>query len=268
MPKLPPPLFGYRHVDQLVPVDSTGKAKATLSCAHAMNTYLAMLGAGELNAACTAQAEDQDVGGGPEASESASLQLGGGSVPTARGVASQDLVEPLGHLALSPLVQVFNQVGQRYGIDPCLLAAFAEHESHFNMLTVSFGGNYGRGLMQIDAGFHSFAETGVVYEEPLRWVTGGRRTGKTVDVTRSVANGAAVFDAHESLSYACQALLLPAFAHFAGRSNAKVCVIASYNAGVGGVDAALARGEPPESATYDPRLRLEDHSKEHVAHCD
>ena len=268
MPKLPPPLFGYRHVDQLVPVDSTGKAKATLSCAHAMNTYLAMLGAGELNAACTAQAEDQDVGGGPEASESASLQLGGGSVPTARGVASQDLVEPLGHLALSPLVQVFNQVGQRYGIDPCLLAAFAEHESHFNMLTVSFGGNYGRGLMQIDAGFHSFAETGVVYEEPLRWVTGGRRTGKAVDVTRSVANGAAVFDAHESLSYACQALLLPAFAHFAGRSNAKVCVIASYNAGVGGVDAALARGEPPESATYDPRLRLEDHSKEHVAHCD
>lgn len=268
VPKLPPPLFGYRHVNQLVPVDFTGKAKATLSCAHAMNTYLAMLGTGELDAACAAEAEDQEVGGGPAFYHSASLELGGGSFPTARRAELQDLVEPLGHAALTPLVQASNEIGYRYGIDPCFLAAFAEHESHFNKESVSFNGNYGRGLMQIDAGFHSFTEVGVVYEKPHRWVTGGGRTGKAADVMGSIANGAAVFDTYECIAYACHALLLPAFAHFAGRSNTEICVIASYNAGVGRVDATLARWEPAKSATYDPQFRLENHCQQHVARDD
>ncbi|MBD5634080.1 MAG: transglycosylase SLT domain-containing protein [Candidatus Eremiobacteraeota bacterium] len=164
----------------------------------------------------------------------------------------QQLVEPLTHPSLSPLVDVFNTIGKEFDIDPCLLAAIAEEESTWNKLAVSFDGNYGRGLMQIDAGFHPFADQGVVYVEPVQWVNGGGRSGKAVDVAASVKNGALVFDAHSNLRYACSNLLAPAFAHFAGRADCDVCVIASYNAGVAGVDAALAQGRTPESATFDP----------------
>ena len=164
----------------------------------------------------------------------------------------QLLVEPLGHPSLSPLVQAFNQIGQETGIDPCLLAAMAEEESTWNKLAVSFDGNFGRGLMQIDAGFHAFAEEKIVYVSPVQFVTGAGRTGKKVDVAASVANGAPVFDAHENLRYACENLIGPALKHYAGRPNAEICAIASYNAGIGGVDHALAQGRPPESATFDP----------------
>jgi soluble lytic murein transglycosylase-like protein len=164
----------------------------------------------------------------------------------------QELVEPLGHPSLSPLVAVFNEIGQATGIDPCLLAAIAQEESTWNKLALSFDGNYGRGLMQVDAGFHPFAEQNVVYTSPLDWVSGGGRTGKAVDVAASIDSGAPVFDAHQNLRYACESILGPAFAHFNGRADTEVCVIASYNAGVGGVDNALAAGRTPESATFDP----------------
>jgi triacylglycerol lipase len=249
VPNLPPDFFGYGHVNAQTLVDSTGKVKSTLGCAHAMATYLSMLDPTlSVDTGCAPAPEDSDLapdGGGGGA------PLGGGSAPTARATL-QPLVEPLGHPSLTPLIDVFNQIGMQYQIDPCLLAAIAEAESSWNKLRVSFDGNYGRGLMQIDAGYHSFAEQNVVYEVPTRWVTGGKRTGKAVDVAASVANGALVFDAHENVRYACTALLGPAFAHFAGRADTEVCVIASYNAGVGGVDDAIARGDSPESATYDP----------------
>ncbi|GAC1406007.1 MAG: hypothetical protein NVSMB64_11340 [Candidatus Velthaea sp.] len=164
----------------------------------------------------------------------------------------QHLVEPLGHPSLCPLIDVFNEIGDEFDIDPCLLAAIAEEESTWNKLAVSFDGNYGRGLMQIDAGFHPFAEQDVVYRTPAQWVTGANRTGKAVDVAASVSNGAPVFDAHENLRYACRSILAPAFQHFKSRSDCEVCVIACYNAGVGGVDSALAAGRSAESATYDP----------------
>ncbi len=164
----------------------------------------------------------------------------------------QILVEPLGHPSLSVLVETFNEIGQEFNIDPCLLTAIAEEESTWNKLAVSFDGNYGRGLMQVDAAFHPFAEQRVVYREPVQWITGAGRTGKAVDVPASVAVGAPVFDAHENLRYACSSILMPAFAHFAPRADREVCVIASYNAGIAGVDAALAAGRSPDSATYDP----------------
>ncbi len=164
----------------------------------------------------------------------------------------QILVEPLGHPSLSVLLETFNQIGGEFDIDPCLLAAIAEEESTWNKLAVSFDGNYGRGLMQVDAAFHPFAELHIVYKTPVQWVTGANRTGKAVNVPASVANGALVFDAHENLRYACKSILAPAFAHYASRADGEVCVIASYNAGIGGVDNALAAGLPPESATFDP----------------
>jgi soluble lytic murein transglycosylase-like protein len=166
----------------------------------------------------------------------------------------QLLVEPLGHVALSALVPLLNEIGQQLGLDPCLLAAIAEKESGWDALAVSFDGNFGRGLMQVDTGFHPFAEEGIVYENPIRWVIGAGRTGKAVDVPASVANGAPVFDERKNLEYACTEILLPAFAHFSKRPeiDVDICVIASYNAGVTGVDEALNKGKPPESATFDP----------------
>lgn len=40
---LPPEVFGYRHVRKESLFDSTGKVKATLACAHAIETYLTLL---------------------------------------------------------------------------------------------------------------------------------------------------------------------------------------------------------------------------------
>lgn len=160
------------------------------------------------------------------------------------------LTDPLGHPSLSPLIQAFNEIGDEYGVDPCLLAAFAYEESCWNKLAVSFDGNFGRGLMQIDAGWHDFAEQKIVYVTPTRYVTGAGRTGKAVDVAASVAAGAPVFDAHLSLAYACENLIVPALRHFQSRANQVECAIAAYNAGVGAVDDAFARGRGPESATY------------------
>lgn len=162
----------------------------------------------------------------------------------------QHLVEPLGHPTLSPLVEVFNQIGDEQGVDPCLLAAIAFEESSWNKLALSFDGQFGRGLMQIDAGFHEFAEDRIVYEDPVRYVTGAGRTGKAVDVAASVANGAPVFDAHLSLDYACEQLIIPALRHFEARPDQVECAIAAYNAGIGGVDQAIARGRDPATATY------------------
>lgn len=164
----------------------------------------------------------------------------------------QLLKEPLGHPSLSPLIEAFNEVGTQTSIDPCLLAAIAEEESTWNRLALSFDGNFGRGLMQIDAAFHPFADQGVVYVAPARWITGGGRTGRAVDAQKSLAEGAPIFDVQRTLLYACQNLLAPAFAQFAGRADEITCVIASYNAGITGVSQAVAAGRTPESATFDP----------------
>lgn len=43
IPDLPPKVFGYRHVREKSLVDSTGKVKPTLACAHAIETYLSLL---------------------------------------------------------------------------------------------------------------------------------------------------------------------------------------------------------------------------------
>lgn len=160
------------------------------------------------------------------------------------------LCEPLGHPILSPLVATFNEIGDEQGVDPCLLAAIAYNESSWNKLALSFDGNFGRGLMQIDAGFHTFAEQNVVYVTPTRYVDGAGRTGKAVDALASEENGALVFDAHSSLRYACENLIIPALRHYQTRADQVECAIASYNAGIGGVDSALDRGRGPESATY------------------
>jgi hypothetical protein len=43
VPNLPPESFGYDHVDTLTLVNSTGQVKSTITCAHALATYLVML---------------------------------------------------------------------------------------------------------------------------------------------------------------------------------------------------------------------------------
>jgi Lipase (class 3) len=43
IPDLPPKIFGYRHVREKSLIDSTGKVKPTLACAHAIETYLSLL---------------------------------------------------------------------------------------------------------------------------------------------------------------------------------------------------------------------------------
>jgi kumamolisin len=43
VPKLPPAILGFRHVDTLQPLNSAGKVKASLTCWHAMTTYLSLL---------------------------------------------------------------------------------------------------------------------------------------------------------------------------------------------------------------------------------
>jgi hypothetical protein len=43
VPNVPPDIWGYRHVDQLALVDSSGEVQPTLACAHAMTTYYHML---------------------------------------------------------------------------------------------------------------------------------------------------------------------------------------------------------------------------------
>ena len=162
------------------------------------------------------------------------------------------LVEPLLHPSLSPLVFAINTAGAEYDIDPCLIAAIAEEESTWNPRAVSFDGNYGRGLLLVDSAFHPFAEDGVVYEDPARWIVGVRRTGKAVDVPASIKNGAPVFDPLAILRYACANILAPAFAHFKNRPDRDICVISSYSAGIAAVDRAIARGEAPEHSTCDP----------------
>jgi hypothetical protein len=43
VPKLPPPVWGFDHVNQLFSVNSFGKAKMLPSCTHALSTYLYLL---------------------------------------------------------------------------------------------------------------------------------------------------------------------------------------------------------------------------------
>ena len=44
VPKLPPPFWGYEHVNQLFSVNSLGKARLDPVCAHHLTTYLFLLG--------------------------------------------------------------------------------------------------------------------------------------------------------------------------------------------------------------------------------
>jgi hypothetical protein len=43
VPNLPPDIFGFEHVAALSLFDSTGKVKATIACAHALDTYMSLL---------------------------------------------------------------------------------------------------------------------------------------------------------------------------------------------------------------------------------
>ncbi|MGH7757443.1 MAG: lytic transglycosylase domain-containing protein [Vulcanimicrobiaceae bacterium] len=165
----------------------------------------------------------------------------------------QRLLEPLWHPTLSPLIEALNDIAAKFAVDPCLVAAIARHESGWSKYAVSFDGNYGRGLMQIDAGFHAFAELLVVYVEPIELVGESvGRPGRRVNVAASVAAGAPVFDAHESLGYALEYLIAPALRHYEQRVDQVECAVAAYNAGIGGVDHAIYEGRPPASATYSP----------------
>jgi hypothetical protein len=149
------------------------------------------------------------------------------------------------------LVPTFNGIADEYGVDPCLLAALCYEESSWNKFALSFDGDFGRGLCQIDAEYHPFAEDRIVYEFPERVVGQSvNRPGKAVDSWASAKNGAPVFDAHLSLAYACENLIVPALKHFAVRPNQVECALASYNAGISAVDRTVARGEDPRHATY------------------
>jgi hypothetical protein len=46
VPRLPPEILGFRHVDGLQEFDSAGKVKSSLTCWHSIATYLSLLSAG------------------------------------------------------------------------------------------------------------------------------------------------------------------------------------------------------------------------------
>jgi hypothetical protein len=59
VPNVPPDIWGYRHVDALTLVNSTGQVQPTLPCAHAMSTYDHMLDpAKPVDPGCTVTAEE------------------------------------------------------------------------------------------------------------------------------------------------------------------------------------------------------------------
>jgi hypothetical protein len=59
VPNLPPDIFGFEHVATLSLFDSTGKVKATIACAHALDTYMSLLDP-TLQAAAACVAEELD----------------------------------------------------------------------------------------------------------------------------------------------------------------------------------------------------------------
>lgn len=59
VPNVPPDIWGYRHVDAITLVDSTGAVQPTLACAHALTTYLHLLDAARpIDADCAVTAEE------------------------------------------------------------------------------------------------------------------------------------------------------------------------------------------------------------------
>jgi triacylglycerol lipase len=76
VPYLPPEILGFGHVAELQQIDSTWSARWTLSCAHALNTYLHVLdpSAVPLAASCKPLF-------GVEAAASAELATASGTTP-------------------------------------------------------------------------------------------------------------------------------------------------------------------------------------------
>jgi soluble lytic murein transglycosylase-like protein len=107
---------------------------------------------------------------------------------------------------------------QKYGVNPALVAATIEWESGGNPNALSFDGGHGKGLMQIDDRWHAFA-----------------RQPNALDPAANIDYGTS--------------MIASDLKSFPGNLRAG---IAAYNAGVGGVQGALSRGEDPSKATYSP----------------
>jgi predicted lipase len=61
-PNLPPDIFGFVHVDTVYAFNSTGIAKSSLGCAHAMNTYLSLLDSDwQLDPGCAPAGQDREM---------------------------------------------------------------------------------------------------------------------------------------------------------------------------------------------------------------
>ena len=59
---------------------------------------------------------------------------------------------------------MLDAASQKYGIPPNVLKAVAWQESKWNAKALSFDGQHGKGVMQIDDRFHQFARTPDVFD--------------------------------------------------------------------------------------------------------
>lgn len=83
VPQLPFEFLGYRHIDSLQAVDSTGIAQATIACAHSLDTYVHLLDTAQpLDSGCIAVAADAAFDVAPAAVASDAL-VGLGATPLA-----------------------------------------------------------------------------------------------------------------------------------------------------------------------------------------
>jgi hypothetical protein len=81
VPKLPPEFFGFSHVDALQSYDSTGGIRPSLTCCHAMSTYLSLLDPALMSdAACQLAAAAAQVQAGPQRSSQLTLSAPQGTL--------------------------------------------------------------------------------------------------------------------------------------------------------------------------------------------
>ncbi|HXE73124.1 MAG TPA: transglycosylase SLT domain-containing protein, partial [Candidatus Nitrosotenuis sp.] len=108
----------------------------------------------------------------------------GAGAPGGQGLAGQQPAPPANPNVQIPnfgknpdkaqINQMLEAAAQKYGIPPNILKAVAWQESGWNPRALSFDGQHGKGIMQIDDRFHEFARTPDVFD-PAKNIDYGAR---------------------------------------------------------------------------------------------
>jgi hypothetical protein len=133
VPNLPPDIFGYAHVNVLELFDSTGLAKSTIACAHAMDTYLALLDSSlKPDADCAPETADQAMAArlpGERAAVEARARILAVSAASTQGpalIASQAATQTADGLRILQIAVINESTGIADGDVQSYLAAFAQ----------------------------------------------------------------------------------------------------------------------------------------------